>query len=219
MRIGLLLLCLFALPALAEPSRRGGTSEWSLNLFLDGSRSYEFEGGQSLRIDGGYGLGFTWAHNFNEYFALGSDATFGVFDYRSRVTPASGNTGAAFDTFGTMETATLRLHATWYLLARPVTPFLTAGAGVTIVDTNLGDATLTPSGCWSYPWYGVVCNVAPGHTLNRLSYGAALGMRFDLAHERGFIRAMVGGEWIDLPDTAGSAVGYGVMRVDFGIRF
>jgi len=217
MRFLLLALCLAASPGFAQ-SARSGTSEWSLNLLLDGSRSYDFEGGAALRIDGGYGVGLTWAHHFSEHLALGSDATFGVFDYRARVAPGSGNAGAGFDALGTMETATLRLHATWHLLAQPVTPFLTAGAGVTIVDTNLGDTTPASGGCWVYPWYGTVCSVAPGHTLTRLSYGAALGMRFDLPRDQGFIRAMVGAEWIDVPDAMGS-IGYGLMRVDFGVRF
>ena len=38
---------------------RADTDEWSLNLFIVGSKHYAFEGGASARNDGGGGIGLT----------------------------------------------------------------------------------------------------------------------------------------------------------------
>lgn len=210
------LLALFTVQAFAQS--RADTNEWSLDLFIVGSKHYVFEGGASARNDGGAGIGLTVTHNLNDYFAVGLDATLSEFDYRASVAPGAGNAAAGFQSEGNMESAGLRFHATWNLLARPLTPFLTAGAGVVFLDTNL-ESQPPASACWIYPWYGEVCSdKAPKSTLARLTYGFGGGMRFDLPRDLGFIRAFVGGEWIQISEAL-SPVGYVQLRADFGLRF
>jgi opacity protein-like surface antigen len=210
------MLVLLSGPALAE--WRGQTNEWSLDLFIVGPKNYVFESGASARNDGGGGIGLTLAHNLSDYFAVGLDATLSEFGYRASVAPGAGNTAAGFQSEGSMETAALRAHVTWNLLARPVTPFLTAGAGVVFLDTNL-DSDAPANACWIYPWHGEVCSdKAPRSNLARLTYGFGAGMRFDLPRDLGFIRAMAGGEWIHIPEAL-SPVGYVQFRADFGLRF
>lgn len=209
---------LAALPAatLAEP--RGGSNEWSLNLVLVGSKQYFFEGGASARNDGGAGIGLALTRNLNDYFAVGVEGTLAQFDFRARVAPGSGNAGAGFDSPGDLESAALRANATWNLLRGPLTPFVTAAAGVIFLDPNF-TAAPPANACWVYPWYGEVCGAAaPRTTLARLSYGAGAGVRFDLPHRLGFVRAFAGGEWIELSE-ARSTVGYVQVRADFGVRF
>jgi opacity protein-like surface antigen len=206
------LLIMLTAPACAQP--RAGTDEWSLNLFVVGTKQYTFEGGATARNDGGAGIGLTLTRNLNDYFALGLDASLSEFNYRATVVGAAGS----FQTDGDMETGALRAHVTWNLLARPVTPFLTASAGVMFLDTNLaGD----PPGnaCWIYPWYGEVCgDKAPTNTLTRFTYGIGAGLRYELPREQGFVRAMLGAEWIDFREAL-SPVGYVLVRADFGLRF
>jgi opacity protein-like surface antigen len=215
-RIVFSIVVLLAGPALADS--RGQTNEWSLNLFVVGTKHYAFEGGASARNDGGAGIGLTVARNLNDYFAIGIDASLSEFNYRATVAPGAGNGAASFASDGEMETAALRAHATWNLLARPVTPFLTANAGFMILDTNLRrDAPA--NACWIYPWYGEVCSdKAPKNNLTRFTYGLGAGLRFDLPRDQGFIRALVGGEWIAFSEAL-SPVGYVQFRADFGLRF
>jgi hypothetical protein len=215
-RIVFSIVVLLAGPALADS--RGQTNEWSLNLFVVGTKHYAFEGGASARNDGGAGIGLTVARNLNDYFAIGIDASLSEFNYRATVAPGAGNSAASFASDGEMETAALRAHATWNLLARPVTPFLTANAGFMILDTNLRrDAPA--NACWIYPWYGEVCSdKAPKNNLTRFTYGLGAGLRFDLPRDQGFIRALVGGEWIAFSEAL-SPVGYVQFRADFGLRF
>lgn len=212
-------LSLAAIPALAiDIAPRGGTNEYSLNLLVVGSEQYVFEGGASARSDGGAGIGASLARNLNNHLALGAEVTVSQFDYRARVAPGAGNAGAGYDVDGNMETIALRLQATWYLLSGRITPFLTGTVGVNFLDPESA-ANPPANACWIYPWYGQVCSAAaPQTTLTRFAYGAATGLRVDLPRKQGFIRALVGGEWIDF--SGGSeTLGFIQLRADFGVSF
>ena len=224
-----ILAALVVLPALVvtqaqaqDPAPRGRSNEYSLNVQVIGSDDYEFDGGATVRNDGGVGVALSMARNLNDHFAIGAELAWSAFNFRARVAPGAGNAAAGFESEGDTENLALRLHATWYLLSRPITPFVTAGVGVIFFDAELDESTST-NACWIYPWYGQVCGATPPeNTLTRLSYTAGAGMRWDLPHNwgygGGFLRLLVGGEWIDF-DEASSPVGYWQVRADFGARF
>ena len=206
------LLMALSAPALAQS--RGGTDEWSLNLFAIGPRDYAFEGGAAARNDGGAGVSLTVTHNLNDYFALGLEGSLSAFNYRATVSGSAGS----FETDGNMETGALKAHVTWNLLARAVTPFLTASAGVVFLDTDLAGQP-PANACWNYPWYGEVCSDrTPTTSLARLTYGLGAGVRYELPRKQGFVRALAGAEWIDFREAL-SPVGYLLLRADFGISF
>jgi hypothetical protein len=212
-----LFLALMACSAAAHAQSRAGWNEWSLNLLGSVGSTDEFEGGAAARNDGGYGVSLSLARNLNNYFAIGVEGTLTQTQYRATVAPGPGNAGAGFESRGSMESGALRLHATWNLLARPITPFLSAGAGVVFLETDLADPPA--DGCFFYPWHGQVCgDKAPQNTLARFTYTAGAGLRFDLPAQQGFLRAYVGGEWIDL-SAAASPVATVQFRADFGLRF
>jgi hypothetical protein len=217
MRICLLLLALAALPAFGQ-SIRGDSSEAGLQFFVVGSKHYSFEGGARARNDGGVGMGLFIARNLNDYFAIGLEGQVAQWDYRASVAPGAGNVGAGYDTTGSMETAAVRVNATWNLLSRRWTPFVSAGAGAIFLDTDL-DSAPPANACWIYPWYGQVCGgVAPRSTLTRFTYNAGLGLRTDFPGRQGFVRAYFGGEWIAFSEAIGT-VGYVHARLDFGLPF
>ena len=210
----LLLWLLLALSAPAWAQSRAGTDEWSLNLFAIAPRNYAFEGGATARNDGGAGIGLTVTHNLNDYFAVGLEGSLSTFNYRATVTGSAGS----FATDGDMEAGALKAHVTWNLLARPLTPFLTASAGVMLLDPDLGGDP-PANACWNYPWYGEVCSdKTPTTTLTRLTYGLGAGLRYELPRKQGFVRALVGAEWIDFREAL-SPVGYVTLRADFGLTF
>lgn len=197
---------------------RAGLREYSLQPYLQGSRTYEFEGGAQARIDGGYGIGLGFAHHISDHLAFGIDFTLAALDYRGRIVPGTGNAGAAFDQSATLERGAVRLNATWQLLAGRSTPFLTASIGATYLDPD----NLEPppaAGCWFYPWWGQFCGAeAPTHGMTRLTYGGGAGWRWDLAGDRGFVRLLVSGERIDWPGPTGRLDNVEV-RADFGAPF
>jgi opacity protein-like surface antigen len=220
-----LLAALVALPALAvsqaqaqDPAPRGRTNEFSMNLQVIGSKDYAFDGGATARNDGGAGVSLSIARALNDHFAIGAEVAWSAFNFRAGVAPGAGNGAARFESEGDAENLALRLHATWYLLSRPTTPFLTAGVGVIFFDAEL-DESPPANACWIYPWYGQVCGpTTPENTLTRLSYTAGVGLHTDLPHNWGFLRLLVGGEWIHFSE-ASSPVGYVQVRADFGVRF
>jgi opacity protein-like surface antigen len=219
-----LLSALLALSALVvpqaqaqDPAPRGRTNEYSLNLQVIGSNSYDFDGGATARNDGGAGVALSVARNLNDHFSIGAEVAWSTFNFRAGIAPGAGNSAARFESDGDTENIALRVHVTWYLLSRPTTPFLTAGVGVIFFDPELDDAP-PANACWIYPWYGQVCGAAPENTLTRFNYTAGAGLRMDLRENRGFLRFLVGGEWIHF-DEASSAVGYWQVRADFGMRF
>ena len=219
MKALVLLLLAVSTGAWSQVLPRGGTNEWSMHvLAIVGSSRYTFESGASAVNDGGAGIGISVARNLNNYFAVGLEATLAEFNYRASIAPAAGNPGAGFETRGDMESGALRAHATWNLLRGPVSPFLTAAAGVIFLDPDLaGDPPA--NGCWVYPWYGQVCGErSPQSTLARLTYGAGAGLRFELPSKGGFVRAYAGGEWIQFSE-ASNSVGYLQLRADFGLYF
>jgi opacity protein-like surface antigen len=211
-------LLVMAMPALAQPPEpRGGSNDFSLGLMAIGSRHIAFEGGATARNEGGVGFALSVARNLSDYFAVGAEATFSRFDYRAGVAPGSGNAAAGFEANGTLETIGLRLNGTWHLLRGPVTPFLTAGFGVNFIDAELDRAP--PSGaCWIHPWYGQACGSVPTSTLTRLGYSAGAGLRVDLPARQGFLRLLVGGDWLDISE-ATSHAGWVQLRADFGLFF
>jgi len=207
------LLMVSSAPALAQS--RGGTDEWSMNLFVIGPRDYAFEGGATARNEGGAGVSFTVTHNLNDYFAFGLEGSLSMFNYRATVVSS---TAGSYETDGRMESGALKAHITWNLLARRFTPFLSANAGVMVLDTDIaGDPPA--NACWSYPWYGVVCSdKTPTTPLTRLTYGIGTGVRYELPRKQGYLRALLGAEWIDFREAL-SPVGYVTLRADFGLSF
>jgi hypothetical protein len=198
---------------------RAGSNEWSMHILgIVGSSRYDFENGATAQNDGGAGIGISVARNLNNHFALGLEATLAEFNYRASVAPGAGNAGAGFDTRGDMESGALRAHFTWNLLSGPLTPFVSAAAGVIFLDPDFsGDPPA--NACWVYPWYGQVCSdKVPRNALARLTYGGGAGLRYDLPRQQGFVRGYVGGEWIEISEAL-SSVGYLTIRADFGLRF
>ena len=55
-------------------------------------------------------------------------------------------------------------------------------------------------------------------TLKNTIRATGVGLHTDLPHDWGFIRLLVGGEWIHFSE-ASSPVGYVQLRADFGVRF
>jgi hypothetical protein len=69
--IGLVLLALLSGNVLSQTYSRAGLREYSLQPHLLGSRTYDFEGGASARLDSGLGIGLGYAQHLNDYLAFG----------------------------------------------------------------------------------------------------------------------------------------------------
>ena len=218
MRVISTLIIFLALPgiALAQGSR-ANSWEWSFAALYQDSERLGSEGGSSLNVDGDYGIGVNIGYNFSDHLTLGVDLDWLSPDYRAVLVD---------DTVSPAETVTIdhefsqfngRIKGTYTFLDGPLKPFVEAGLGWTYIDSNVADGPPI-TGCWWHPWWGYICsNYYSTFSNTSFTYGAGLGLRYDLR----------GGSFIKLGynvwelDDAGSA-GSGTIsaaRLEYGWTF
>ena len=216
---GLLIIATVAGAADLGSSYRGrqGRYEFTLQPRYIDSKEIGFENGSSIKIDDDLAFGFGFGYNFTNKLALHLDWSWATANYHGTIaTDNSGSPGRTTAT-GTMDTSTVALNLSYYLLDGPLTPFVMGGIGWTFVDSNI--ASGAPEGyCWWDPWYGTyVCSsYQDTYTQDYFSYNLGVGVRWDITPGF-FLRGSVGWQWIDL-EKAGTEDFLGG-RLDIGFIF
>jgi len=194
------------------PGDRAGTWEFYLPLTYVESATVSGQGGSRVDINADAGSGFGLGYNFNAHFLVNGQFSWANRSYDALVVNSDGTTRRYSNV---LDTSNLSLNAVYYLLSGNITPFVTAGIGVTYVDTNIqNDPGAT--NCWTDPWYGYVCDYATTKTENDLSYNAGIGVRFDIKRQFG-VQGSFNRTWIDFSKTSGTP-GFDSWRVDFIFR-
>jgi outer membrane assembly lipoprotein YfiO len=215
----------YALPGLdrgGDPgsSYRGrkGRYEVTLQPRYAVSKDIDGAGGSKLALDPAPGIGLGFGYNFTDKFALHLDGSWGTSDYQATIatTDADGNPTGSTTASGTLDTATVALNLSYYVLDGPLTPFLLGGIGWTFVDSNIPSGP--PQGvCWYDPWYGYVCTSYQNtYTKSYFSYNLGVGARWDVMSGF-FLRGSVVWQWVDLGQ-AGTTEFMGG-RLDLGYMF
>ncbi len=188
-----------AVQAQAQLTDRAGKWETTLQIRYSNSEDIQGSTGSRATIDSDSGFGLGFAYNFNDHLSLGADFAWSQPDYQATVTPAAGNVGPAYTVSGTLETFSTHAVVTWNLLARALTPFVSAGVGGTWVDTNIPDGP--PVNCVLVgSLVGILLRtVVPdplGHVfqLQRRS-GDTLGLQGNMVPARARRRAVAGRGW------------------------
>jgi opacity protein-like surface antigen len=211
----LLALALFLAAALPAQAQRR-SEFYAAPVFTD-SKSYNFQGGSSVRTDTGYGFTIGFGHVFNPKFTGAIELEWTGNDYRATVQPGVGNNLGTRSFNGSIDTGTVRFLGTYNFSTGPFTPFVTGGAGWSYVDTNIPSG-LPQNVCWFYPWVGQVCTgVTPTYSTTRFSYNAGAGLRYNWGPNY-FVRGLVNEQFIDFGGSYGTA-SLTQYRIDFGIRF
>jgi len=210
-------LAAYAAGAVAQRSQRAGTWEFTLQPQYTNSTRISSGDGSSADIDSTLGFGMGFAYNLNNHFSLGGEFVWSQADYKATVTPASGNPNNSFSITGTLYTSTIRMNATWNILASDLTPIVVGGLGSTYVDTSIPNGP--PNNyCWWDPWWGYYCGTyVPTKTSTNFSYMAGAGVRWD-ANRSFFVRGLVDREWIDAGGDLGTPW-VDQYRIDFGFKF
>ena len=184
-----------------RPGGRAGT--WDIILPLNYAESATINGqnGSSVNVDGGWGLGIGFGYNFTDNFELGGSFNWNERTYSANVT-GTGFMGSRYTNW--MDTSTVLVNGTFYILNGNFSPFVTGGMGFTYVDTNIPSGYSGPSSCWWDPWYGYVCNnyYQPTVTRNEWTYNAGVGVRFDLNRQMA-LRAGYYRSWVEFRNTSG----------------
>lgn len=217
--LALLALLVISLGAAAQaPSRggRAGSYEFYLSPIFTDSKSYSFDGGTTARTDTGYGFGFGFAKNFDAHWNGAVEFGWGSSYYRTSMQGTGPNAGQTINSSGTIDTSMIRFAGTWNMLASPLTPFATVGAGWTHIYTDLPSGPPQNS-CWYYPWWGPVCTTyIPTQNTTKFSYNAGLGVRWDFGPY--LVRGLYNWQSIDTGGAQGQG-NWNQIRFDFGMRF
>ena len=191
--------------------------EASFHITHTDSETITNENSASANVDSGEGWGFGFGYNFNDH--LGLDFNFGwrEADYRATTTPAAGNGNGPQSFSGNLEVGTFAVNGVYNLLAKSLTPFITAGVGSTYVNSDIPDG-LPVNVCWYDPWWGYYCGpVVPTKSDTYFTYNVGAGVRWDSPGSL-FLRGMVSQQWLDVGGSVGTPE-FLQYRFDIGFRF
>lgn len=215
----LVLFCLCATSmtiAQAQNSSRGAGWELGADLIYQDEADISFEGGTSAALEDDIGLAVTFAYRLNDRFELGFGLSWQAIGYRA--TLHSGVIAdASIDVSGDLEAFTPRVWANVNLLRGPLTPYVSAGAGWSFVDTNIPNG-LVQVGCWWDPWWGYVCTPYQStKAIDAPAYDAGIGVRWDISPGYTF-RLSYEKHWIDY-DTTSSTPDFDQWKIGVSYRY
>jgi len=198
-----------------RPGGRAGTWDLILPLVYSDAATFNGEGGSSATTDANVGAGFGFGYNFNDNFHLNGLFTWSYRYYQATVVDANG-TIKKFN--NNLDTNTLSVNGVYYFLDGNITPFVSAGIGITQVDTNIPSrGTGAPSTCYWDPYWGYVCNdYVPTKAEDDLSYNVGLGVRFDMSRQFG-MQFSYNKLWIDI-SKASETPNFDIWRLDLIFR-
>ena len=212
----LFLAALFANSAIAQShSDRAGSWDFGILVLDQSSENLVGEQGATLDISGEVGWGLTAGYNINDRLAVMFDFAWASPDYEAtRILEGS----LLEDTIrAELDIYTYQLKGVYHFIDGPFTPFAELAAGWTTMDSNIIDGAPT-SGCWYDPWWGYICDTFYStYSKSRFSYGAAVGLRFDMSNGMG-IKGSYGVQEIDTSNATESA-SFDAWRVDLLWRF
>jgi opacity protein-like surface antigen len=196
-----------------RPGGRGGNWEIYLPLIYSDSATVKGEGGSKVDINADWGFGFGAGYNVNDYFQINGMLTWSTKSYNATTVGTDGTT-KKYSNY--MDTSTLSLNGVYYIMNGNITPFVSAGVGITYVDTNIPTGSGSTS-CWYDPWYGYVCSsYMPTKTENDISYNAGIGVRFDVDRQFG-LQFGYYKTWIDI-SKASSTPEFDTWKLDIIFR-
>jgi opacity protein-like surface antigen len=221
MRASIVLAILLAVPGLSYGQRsisgdRAESWEFSVGaIYQDGERTGG-DGGSSLQIDSEIGLAFNIGYNFSDKLALSGDFDYLRPDYTAVLADATDPTNTR-QVSHSAEQFNARFKGTYNFVDGPVTPFVEIGFGWTYLDSNVVSGPPV-TGCWYHPLWGYICqNYYNTFSSTEFSYGASVGVRFELG-TGSFIRASYSAYELDI---SGDAVKPELTsyKLEYGWRF
>lgn len=210
---------MLATQACADLADSARAEHWEASLRINEVQgdTYTSSTGAKAETDDSIGWGFSVGYNVNDNLTVAGSFNWSDVDYKAHITPGLGNGNTAFDVDATLQTSTINFGATYNILRKAVTPFVSGGFGATYVDTNIPNGPPVPV-CWYDPWYGYYCGSAvPTKDETDFSYNVGAGLRWD-AGQNFFLKASANKLWLDASGNIGrpSFMSY---SVDFGLLF
>ena len=185
----LFLLPLFALTPLYAQKERAGTWQVALTPHYSASKQLDFSNGNSIDLSGRTGWGFGVGYNFTNHFSLDLNFNSSNGSYNAQVTDVN---GTRQHINSNLYSNSVTLGVTYNILEGPFTPYLSANAGTTFVDSNIATGNIY-IGCGYYYYCGYYPET---YTAVRFNLSAALGLRYDLPNGL-FFKGAAQGSYVD----------------------
>jgi opacity protein-like surface antigen len=185
--------------SVAVPGNR--TGQWQISLIpsYTNSKSIQFDGGAAADINAHSGFAIGIGYNFSDYLELDLDIGSANANYTGTRISDDGNNTEKYN--GTYYTSHMNLGLTYNFIASRLTPFVKGNLGLNYVDSGIPTGNIGTV-CWYDPWWGYYCGpYAQTYTSSDLSYGADLGLRFDIT-SKVFLKGSVGQSYIDFNNSS-----------------
>jgi len=196
-----------------QATREAGWEFGLDGVYQDGAE-HSFDGGTRADFHDDFGLSAYMGYRFNSRFELQFALDWGIVDYDVRLQSVD-NPSRQFSGDGEIETFTPKVMVNFNLLDRPLTPFLSAGAGWAFVDTNIPNGPVE-IGCWWDPWWGNVCvPYQSTKSFDDPAYQLGLGVRWDF-NDSNSLRLVYEKHWLDYSNASDTP---DFDQLKFGIAF
>jgi opacity protein-like surface antigen len=158
---------------------RDGTWEATLMVGSQGSLDMAGENGSAVSIDSEIAWGFSIGWNWTERWNFSYRFTLAKPDYSATIVPENPDIPTQTLDYSADRYAN-QLNATWHWFKGPLTPYLQAGIGYTLLDSNVPSQPPDVD-CWWDPWWGYICfSDWNTYDTSGFSYNLGLGLRWDV---------------------------------------
>ena len=193
---------------------RDGRFEAGLVIPYQNSASVEGEKGSGLDVDGSVGWGFVLGWNWTENINLSYTFMMNKPKYEATIIPDDLLNGPIKIGYK-MSKMDHRFNATYNILKRPFTPFVTAGIGYTKLDSNIPSG-INQAACWWDPWYGYICATDWNtYEKSEFTYNVGVGVRWDFSDYL-YTKAAYSKEFLDLDN---ASLDFDYLSVEMGLLF
>ena len=217
----LLKLCLILLAVISSNVQAdfydSRVKKWEFYLApqITDSKDLQFENGATANLEQDSSLGFGVGYNLNSHIELALEFVSNDTNYTSTAIPED-PAESPVTSRGSIYTSTINFGFTFNFLTTPFTPYVTANLGSTYIDSGIYTGNVG-TGCWWYPYWGYICGpVAQTYTSTELSYGAALGLRYDF-NRKLYMKGEARKSFIDMGNS--NTPDFDTARLIFGFMF
>jgi opacity protein-like surface antigen len=158
---------------------RDGT--WEASLLAGSQSSLDVSGsnGSTAALDSEFAWGFTIGWNLSPRWNFSYRFMMASPDYTATFVPENPEIPPQTLKYSA-DRYSNQVNATWHLFKGPLTPYLQAGVGYTLLDSNI-PSTPPVTGCWWDPWWGYICDTTwSTYDTSGFSYNVGLGLRWDV---------------------------------------
>jgi opacity protein-like surface antigen len=158
---------------------RDGTWEASLLVGNQSSLDISGEQGSTVAIDSALGWGLTLGWNMTPKWNFSYRLIWSKPDYSAIIVPDDPEQAPRTLDYS-LDRYAHQFNATYHFFRGPLTPYVQAGIGYGMVDSNI-PSTPPTTGCWWDPWWGYICETTWNtYDAGELTYNVGLGLRWDV---------------------------------------